>query len=524
MKYRLLILLGLLLGFGLAEVRAQSPSFYQELDERLPQKSNKEFQFLAFFYNHAVTTNVYPQNDFLRGQVIGRLYGANTTSSSDSLQAGYFEQRILPFFLYSPKLFNGKATLRAAFEIDWTWGDVAYGSGGNAGSAPSGDHVNLQTQNIELELIPKKGWAINLGLQRMYDTPFNPYRTWFETLLNTSYRMNYWGTDGVGISVRKDADYHMMKAGFYKLYENNIQENDDVTMADFHYRRAIGLRWHWGGSLAHVRDRANGEGGPSILSQGLNSQLVDYNGAYRFRFQNADPYRADVFWIGSYFSYNESQVLDRFFATGYANYNIGRTQLNQNDDWVAGPNIRGLGANLRFGYRYGQTTYDALWADAIYTTGDENGINDGVYTGVLTGNTWATPGGIYVSHGGYLLFPHANVVNRYVAAVTDISNMGYGVTGLSVNAGRGLIPHKLTGKVGLVSALANATPTGGGRQMGLEANANLIYHLGVLMSIELHGAYLWLGDFYDSSLVNGALTERPPNPYTAFLSFRWLMF
>lgn len=510
-----------LVAFGLS---GQSPSFYQELDQRLPEKPTKEFQFLAFFYNQAVTTNVFPQNDFLRGQVIGRLYGANTTVSSDSLQAGYFEQRILPFFIYSPKLFNGRATLRTSFEIDWTWGDVAYGSGGNGGSAPSGDQVNIQTQNVELELIPKKGWAVNVGLQRMYDSPHNPYRTWFETLLNTGYRLNYWGTDGVGISVRRDADYYKFKAGYFKLYENNIQENDDVTLSMFNYRRSLGMRWHWGGSAMYLRDRANGEGGPSVLSQGLNSTLNDYNGTFRFRFANGNPYRADIFWLGSYFSYNESQVLDRVFATGYLNYNLGVTKLNENDQWVDGPNIRGLGANLRLGYRYGQTERDAIYGDLIYTSGDDNGIADGVYTGVLTGNTWATPGGLYVSHGGYLLFPHANVVNRYVAAVTDISNLGYGITGLSLNASKSVIPHKLTGKLGLVSALSNVAPSGGGRQMGLEANASLVYNLGVFMSLELHGAYLWLGDFYDSDLVNGTLGQRPVNPQTAFLAFRWLMF
>lgn len=503
---------------------SQSPSFYTELDQKLPKESNKEFQFLAFFYNQAVTTNVYPQNDFLRGQVIGRMFGANTTVTSDSLQAGYFEQRILPFFIYSPKLFNGKAILRSSFEIDWTWGDVSYGSGGNGGSAPSGDQVNLQTQNVELELIPKRGWAVNLGLQRMYDTPHNPYRTWFETLLNTAYRLNYWGTDGVGISVRRDADHYKWKSGFYKLYENNIQENDDVTLMDFSYRRAIGMRWHWGGSAAYLRDRANGEGGPSVLGQGLNSTLSDYNGSFRFRFANGAPYKADILWLGSYFSYNEPQVLDRIFATGYFNYNLGNIQLNENDDWVDGPGLGGFGANLRLGYRYGQTIRDAVYADLIYTSGDENGISDGRYSGVLTGNSWATPGGLYVSHGGYLLFPHANVVNRYVAAITDISNQGYGVSGLSLNLSHAIIPHRLTAKLGAVTARSNAAPNGGGNQMGLELNANLVYNLGVFMSIELHAAHLWLGDYYDSQLVNGGLNLRPQNPHTAFLAFRWLMF
>jgi hypothetical protein len=217
-------------------------------------------------------------------------------------------------------------------------------------------------------------------------------------------------------------------------------------------------------------------------------------------------------------------MLDKWFASGYANYNLGRTKLNENDRWENGPDIGGLGANLRLGYRYGKTPNDAIYMDAIFTSGDDNGISDDKYSGVMTGNTWGTPASLYVSHGGYLLFPHANVVNRYVAAITDISNLGYGVTGGTINLSKDFIPYKLNGKIGAATAISNATPDGGGNYMGFEANAKLVYQLGVFMSVELHGAYLWLGDFYDSPLVNDDVTERPVNPYTAFLSFRWLMF
>ncbi|HNY09866.1 MAG TPA: hypothetical protein PKO42_08235, partial [Tenuifilaceae bacterium] len=127
---------------------AQNPS-NQYFRGEIPEKANKEFQFMAFFINQGVTSNIYAQNDFLKGQVVGRLFGGNTTRTSDSLTSAYLEQRIIPFFIYQPKLFNGKATLRASFEIDWTWGDVSYGTGGNFDSAVSGDQVNLQTQNIE---------------------------------------------------------------------------------------------------------------------------------------------------------------------------------------------------------------------------------------------------------------------------------------------------------------------------------------------------------------------------------------
>jgi hypothetical protein len=50
------------------------------------------------------------------------------------------------------------------------------------------------------------------------------------------------------------------------------------------------------------------------------------------------------------------------------------------------------------------------------------------------------------------------------------------------------------------------------------------------MSVELHAANLWLGDFYDSnddtysSDINGSYDVRPPDPWTVFLVYKWLLF
>ncbi|MCB0268055.1 MAG: hypothetical protein KDH95_07810, partial [Calditrichaeota bacterium] len=184
---------------------ASTNVFPQQISKLKPKSVQKEtpheFQFIAYFFSQAVMNNVYARNPFLTGQTIGRLFGANTTTTSDA-ETFYFEQRILPFFIYQPKLLNGRAILRASFEIDWTWGDQSYGTGGNSGAAISADQVNIQTQNVELELIPAPRFAINLGLQRLFDTPYNPYRTVFNTMTNTGYRLAFWGTDAVGINLR----------------------------------------------------------------------------------------------------------------------------------------------------------------------------------------------------------------------------------------------------------------------------------------------------------------------------------
>jgi len=526
---RKLLLFSILL-FNLSMLRAQD----QPVDvfgKDMPQEANKEFQFLAYFTTQGVTSNFYPENIFMQGQVVGRLFGDNTTRTSDSLVNGYFEQRILPFFIYQPHLFNGKAILRASFEIDWTWGDASYGAGGNLGSALSADYVNIQTQNIELELIPKTGWAINIGLQRLYDTPYNPYRTFVDKMLQTGYRLSYWGTDGVGISVRHDRDFSRLKAGIYELYENNVQENDDVILGELSYEKDLTPLWKLGGSLYYINDRASGEGGVSIYSQGLNSKLTGYNGVFRFNFGSND-YKADVIWTGVHFSRNSDMMMDRLIVSGFVNGNFGRALVQGSDDtWSTGADIAGFAANSRIAYRYGQTTNDLVSLEGIFTSGDKNALSDGKYNGVVTGNTWGTPAGLLIGTGAYLLFPHGNVVNRYMAAVTDLSNMGYGLSALVFNARHDFIPNRFGGKIGAAKGFSNVAPAGGGKDIGTELNAAIEYTFGPYMSLGVHAAYMWLGNFYDSNDasygydVNGSYTDvRPVNPWTAFISFKWLMF
>jgi hypothetical protein len=519
----------ILLFFNAAVFAQEIAPSTQYFSQTVPLKANKELQFIGYYINQAVLSDMYPENDFLKGQIVGRLFGANTSKTSKEHTSAYVEQRLIPFFIYTPNLFDGKVTLRASFELDWTWGDAAYGVGGNFGGGFSADQVNLQTQNIELEINPWKGWYINLGLQRVFDTPYNPYRTSVDKMGATGYRLAYFGTDGVGISVRKDWDFARLKAGYYKLYENLVQINDDVTLYELTGEKDITKKWKLGASVYYMADRGNGSGGVSILGQGLNSLLAMHNGVYRFNYGSA-PYRADVAWIGTFFGRNTEHWLDPWMITGFVNVNVGRADTLVNDTWKRATDILGFAANLRTSYRYGQTLNDVITLDALYSSGDGNGLQDGKYSGVITGNQWGAPGAIFVSSGAYILMPHSNVVNRYTPAVMDISNMGYGMTAITLNASKGIIPHRLNAKIGGAFAMSNVQPKGGGNILGTEINGNVAYNFGPYLSLELHGAYMMLGDFYDSkqdaygSPVNGGLDARPVNPWTVFLVFKWLMF
>lgn len=536
MKRITLITLGMCLvtaGFLQAQNAAENPagsSSYNLFSQDLPYnaKANKEFQFLAFFINQGVNSNIYPQASLFNGQLVGRLFGPNSSTTSDTKVSNYVEQRIIPFFIYQPKLFNGKAILRTSFEIDWTWGDQSYGLSGNKGAALNADQVNIQTQNIELELIPATNFAINLGLQRLFDTPYNPYRTMFDKMTNTGYRLAYWGTDAVGISGRYDGDFQKVKAGYYLLYENNTELDDDVTLGELVYTQKLNLKWSAGTSVYYLRDRGKGQGGPSVFGQGLASTLASYNGAYVFDMQK--DYKADIAWIGATISRNPDFLLDPFQFHGFFNYNLGTSRANNGSEYEKNADIAGFALNARAAYRYGTTNNDYFSIDFIYASGDANGIRDGVYNGVITGNTWGMPAGIFIGTGGYLLFPHANVVNRFTPVVADLSNMGYGLMGGTANFSKAFIPHKLHAKAGTAMALSPAKPQGGGRNLGVELNAALSYSFGPFMSLEMHGAYMWLGDFFDSSsdlngsAINGGISGRPVNPYTVFIVYKWLMF
>ena len=500
----------------------------------VPKEPPREFRFIAYFFNQMVMNNIYPRNDFLNGQTVGRLFGKNSTTTAP-FETAYFEQRILPFFIYQPKLFDGRAILRASFEIDWTWGDRSYSVGGNTGSAFNADQVNIQTQNVELELIPYPGVAINLGLQRLFDTPYNPYRTFFSTMTYTGYRLAFWGSDAVGISVRYDRDFSRTKLGYYQLYENNIQEKDDVVLWEAMYERDLTPTWRQGLSVWWIHDRANGVGGVSILGQGLNSLLNDYNGTFRFPLGNTPvkPYKADIYWMGTFWNRNAEFTLGRWMTSGFAITNQGKVRVVPKEGDTETTDISGFAANLRAGYRYGQTAEDIVTMDLLYTTGDGDTLSDSKYSGVLTGNTWGSPGAIFISHGSYLLMPHGNVVNRFVAAVNDLSNLGLGLSYVALGIHKDIIPHKLSARAGAAAAYSQFAPPEGGREVGKEINFRLSFQPKVFMKIELHGAYLWLGDFFTSSVVNGRQerpavppmkTDKPNNPWIVFLAFKWLMF
>src|SRR5262245_24863768 len=202
-----------------APVRADDPdadSLGRTTPEQLKNGDDSQFRFLAYFLSRGEVTNVAPTNDLLQGRVVGRLFGPNTTTTTQGT-SWLLEQRLIPFFIFEPKVLDHIARLRASFEINWTWGDASYGVGANFGGALSGRQINIETQNVEVEFTIKKRWFLNIGLQRLWDNPRDLYRSFFQTASLTSERLAFWASDAVGITLHGTQWGQRFKLGAYDL-------------------------------------------------------------------------------------------------------------------------------------------------------------------------------------------------------------------------------------------------------------------------------------------------------------------
>jgi hypothetical protein len=523
MKKNLILALYLMSFIGSAMAQVIN---YPVDDERLngtPERIPPELQFIGYSFTRFTASNIAPTNELLRGQIIGRLFGGNSTTTVPQT-ALYGESRFVPLFVYRPSILDGKAIFRSMLKVDFTWGDASYGVGNNSGGAISGGTVNIQTLLANLELKPAASWNLVIGLQRLFDSPRDPNVNTLQTFQTSSNRLMFWGTQATGVSSYFNlSPVTFGRAGVFPLYENLIDKDDKVVLWMFDMETKLSGLWDLGGNFWYVWDHGSGAGGISILGQGFNSPLVDYNGGARLQLDNPN-YRANVFWTGVNTAYNRDFVSGRIWASALGMTNYGTIDtLDVNKVAARRVNILGFTAQASLQYKYGQTNYDKISFEGIYTSGDPNGTADGKYSGVVTGNTWGSPVGIYSSGGALLLFPDVQVVNRYYSAVHDISNLGYGVTGLFLNYHNSPIPNKLRYKLGAATAWSNVAPLGGGKVIGSELNAEIKYTYALFLDIGLSAAYMRNGNFYDSNLTRNT-ADKPANPWVIFTTVSWLMF
>ncbi|MCB9523061.1 MAG: hypothetical protein H6702_06735 [Myxococcales bacterium] len=488
--------------------------------------------YVGVFFSRATRTNVKSTSDLVDGLLTGRLYGPNgTTTDDDGLS--YVEQRYLGFFTYKPTLLDGRAKLKAAFEIDFTFGDASNTSRGNAGAAINGDTVNLQTKRLAADIELIKGLNLVVGLQPLADSAHDPTTVFPDTLMHGGTHLTFWGTDAAGVSLFGKLHRRLVgRVSWFDLYLNQSDKDDDVQLLMADAEVGVSDATQVGLHLWYLRDRSRGVG--SALGAGPGSPLGDYNGAAPLRL-SPDLAQGDLFYVGLDASYNRWLAGGPLTVSGFAVANFGSFEVVPGpcraegarvpcptpafDDTPA--DLLGFLVDLEAAWRWGRTNGDLLSLELLYATGDDS-PQDRTLSSVVTGNNYGIPGALHGTHRSLLLFPDIRSVNRQVAVVYDPANLGHGVMAAFLNGSVDLVADQLNLKLGLATAQAAAVEAGTDRFIGVEGNAELLYRPMPFLWFGAHAAVVRLGKFLEGRVTEDPLPES--RPWTTYLSLTWVHF
>jgi hypothetical protein len=509
---------------------------YRDARSRENDGPLSDFRFVSYFFARASLTNMVGDPSGLKGVSLGPI-GASDGSATQVGPGGgfYVEQRWIPVIEYTPFFFDGLASVRAQFEIDFRWGLAANTTQPNQGGGFNADQVNIQTKNVNVAIYPfkkQKPLAIVIGTQSVYDAIQDPATTPLSEVMRSGYKLAYLGSDATGLSVYGNLGQHRFKVSLLPLNAAKADPNNTPALfitllatADYSFSPFPGT--HLGVSAWTLRDDTRGK---AFAYEGLvyagpgSTGLASFTGAPRFLASPSNPgYSGGVSWLGFNFQHNLAFNHGPLAASGFVMGNFGHYDSTETGANPPTLDILGLGANLELDYKYGLSPNDQLTLEGIYTTGDSN-PGDGKYSGVFTMNSYGLPGAVWFNHRTLLLFPFTSTINNYTGAVNDISNQGYGVGAAILTGTYDVIPNTLSVKLGTAAGWASATPhdafasAGQGRFIGWEVNAEVKWTIRYLMTIGLHGGYLVRGDFY-----NG-VTRVTTNPYALFTTYTWYGF
>ncbi len=537
----LLVTLSLILSRALAQAPAwpgtgEQPDKVMDLDGAEPNVPAPKpapktgLEFIGVLDLKPSVSNLTTGSAYANGQIVGTLGGTNSTTVQNpgDVPGLAVEQRVGTYFRYTPRLLDGRATLGAAFRIQFVWGDAAYGTGGNTGGGFGAEQVNLQTSRLygkfRLWGAPGSPSAAHshadlvAGLQFVGDGVYDPDTAKLDDLERSGGHLLFFGTEAAGATLYGvQSDVFRYRAGAYTLYEDQLANPDDVTlwMADAEWRPAFAVRL--GAHAWYLRDRSGSTAGP-LNSVGPTSSLAELQGSARLDLRSdtsatsteaAPVTDAALAWFGGDASYNAGLDQGRFGANGSLFLNTGRLYV------ITKPDVPVLGTlfdgEARF--RYAPGAGSVVRAEAIYTSGDaagDAGHGGGqTYTGVVTGNSYGIAAASWTTHGCLLLFPDPSSINRQVAVVYDPSNAGAGLVGVSASAGFDPIPNRMT----VTAGAGYAQPALSGALVGMrgtELNAHVSGHPFPLATASLNAAVV-LGSGFDE------------NPWVVTSTFDWIV-
>ncbi|MFO0593273.1 MAG: hypothetical protein U0441_37370 [Polyangiaceae bacterium] len=529
--------------------RAEGPAanvdqyvLWRESHDRSGDAKPEQLTLINYMFFRATATNMLGDPSGLKGVSLGPIgqIGGSFTRVGDNANGYYVEQRWIPVLQYSPSFVDGLASFRAQMEVDFTWGLAANQVQPNQGGGLNADEVNIQTKNVNVSIYPTRDpeeLSIVLGTQAMYDSIYDPATTSLFDIVRTGYKLAFFGTDATGMAVYSKL-FGLAKIGLFPFgsaQPDKASKNDPrFSFAGMFTADAAYPIWPGtivGASYWHLQDDTKGaayayEG--LVKSGPASTGLGSFTGVPQFNLQEPTGH---VEYVGLNFHHNLAFNTSRLAASGFAMFNWGRFTSTKEGAPLKKVDIRGVSANLEVDYKYGRTNGDQITLEGMFTSGDDN-PNDKLYTSAFTINNYGLPGAVWFNHKTLLLFPFTSTVNNYTGQVTDISNQGYGLLAGIATASRDLIPNKLNAKIGTavgesaVNPLPNADGTTRGRFLGWEINAELKYTIRYLMTVGLHGGYLFKGSpagGFKGSFHNGN-PQVTADPWAAFTTFTWYAF
>jgi hypothetical protein len=513
---------------------------YLEWEERRSRSDDPdppELSIINYFFTRGTITNQLADPSGLRGVSLGPIGVGegvgSATEVGDDTTAYYIEQRWIPVLAYSPNFVDGLATFRAQFEVDFMWGQAANQIQNNQGGGFNADQINIQTKNVNVAIYPTRNpqrLSLLIGTQAAYDSIYDPTVTSLFDVVRTGYKLSFLGSDATGISAYGGYG-GLWKLSFLPLgaaQPRKATEGDPslafVYLTTIDYAYPIQPGTVLGLTFWHLEDDTQGaafafEG--LVKSGPASSGLSAYTGAGKL---NVEAASGRVEYLGAHFHHNVNFATGDFGASGFVMLNVGKYTTMKADS-VAQPEVSILGgaANLEVMYHWGPSANDIVSLEGMFTTGDRD-PNDDRYTSAFTFNQYGIPGAVWFNHKTLILFPFTNTVSNYTGAVTDISNQGFGLLAGILAARYDLIRDKLNVKVGAAYAQSTVKPPATalglerGRTVGAEVNVELTYQIRHLMTVGLHGGYMFVGNFFDAN--DQVLT----NPWAAFSTFTWYAF
>lgn len=373
------------------------------------------------------------------------------------------------------------------FEIDGSFGDAGGVVGRNQGFASNGDSINLETKNVYLWFkIPNTPVSFQVGLQGYSDE--------FAGLL-------FSGSDQAGVVANiKLAPVNIRLAGL-KLRDhapvnatpaNNAYggvlpgdfDADYYTVdAKFSPVKEATVTGHFG----FLRD-----------SGGFNARPTEATGLGIMK----------AYYLGANATFNAGPAA----VTGFLLYNFGK--FESDGGTAPGVDIAGYAASLRADAKLGP---GKGFLEGLYVSGDNDPASTTKYKSIVTGSDFANLTSWYGRPDLWILFPNFDMIQAATALVLNPNNSGRGLMLFAAGYTQKL-GDRLTGKVGagyLEAAQkrpASVATEAKGKNMGTEINANVTYNITKGLDFGVHGAYCFLGSFYDRV----APQQNPDDLYSLF--------